>query len=79
MPMPKKINQNGTSHNSIVTKTCPTCGTKFIPAPLSIYRIGDKRFCSYTCYVKKGGDGGPNHNKSRKSHLCPKRSGGKQR
>ena len=34
----------------LVEKKCPICGKNFIPAPMLIYRDGNKKFCSYTCY-----------------------------
>ena len=32
--------------------TCPTCGATFIPAPLHRFKIGGKKYCKYTCYLR---------------------------
>jgi hypothetical protein len=34
----------------MVDVKCPKCGKNFIPAPYHVYTVGDKIFCSWTCY-----------------------------
>ena len=34
----------------IPQKKCRKCGKYFIPAPMHVYRVGSKYYCSWTCY-----------------------------
>lgn len=35
-----------------VDRTCPVCGKNFIAAPEHIYKVCDKKVCSWTCMLK---------------------------
>ena len=41
-----------------ISRQCPICGKKFVPSYYWAYRSPKGYACSYTCYVKAGGDGG---------------------
>lgn len=44
--MAKTVNFN----QILPQKKCRKCGKIFLPAPMHIYHVGSKYYCSWTCY-----------------------------
>ena len=38
---------------SLAGTICPICGKEFFPYPEHVYRVGGKRYCSWTCYNRR--------------------------
>ena len=34
-------------------KKCKKCGKIFIPAPMHVYHVGSKYYCSWPCYLHR--------------------------
>lgn len=42
---------SGRMKKELMPKICPVCGKEFYPAPMHVYKAGDKLACSYSCAV----------------------------
>lgn len=36
----------------LISRICPVCGKEFYPAPMHVYKAGEKLVCSYSCMLK---------------------------
>lgn len=38
--------------STLISRICPICGKEFYPAPMHVYKAGEKLVCSYSCMLK---------------------------
>ena len=42
-----------TLNQMLPEKTCKKCGKRFLPAPEHRFRVGNKWYCKWTCYLHR--------------------------